>query len=338
MATETSESAGVAGVAGVAGPGDPGGIEAQIAAMHERSLALIERAAAAQTQDPLLAETLEQLSAVQAELFATVEHVQEQQAQLAAAEVRAAALSEYFAVAAHELRTPVTSLRGFMQVLARLYDQGEHNLPRDPQRAHRAVRQLDRQTLRLTQLVEQLLDVSAIEHGGFVLRPEDTDLVELARRVVEALRVTTDEHEIVVRAAGPVRARVDPLRLEQVLANLVGNAIKHTAGGQIVVAVARRDTPEGARVRLSVRDHGEGVAPGERERIFERFHQAHLHRHYVKGLGLGLYISQQIVQRHGGRIGIETPKGAGTRFVVDLPVGDVGEPDEAGAAGSWEKR
>ena len=299
----------------------PETIEAQIGGMHQRMLALLERASAAPSQDALLAETLEELSSAQAELFATVEYVHEQRVQLAAARARAAALNEYFAVAAHELRTPVTSMRGFAQVLRRLFDAGEDGVPRDPQRARRAAQQLERQTVRLVKLIDQLLDVSAMEHGAFVLHPQQTDLVELVERVVEALRITTDEHQITVRTAGPVCAVVDPLRLEQVLTNLVGNAIKHTEGGRIVVAVAQRSTPEGERVRLSVRDHGEGVAPEERERIFERFHQAHLHRHYVPGLGLGLYVSQQIVHRHGGRISIETPSGGGTRFVVDLPVG-----------------
>ena len=121
-----------------------------------------------------------------------------------------------------------------------------------------------------------------------------------------------------VHAHASVKTLVDPLRLEQVLMNLIDNAIRYSPeGGSIEIEVAQ---PAPDRVRLAVRDHGIGIPPEKRAHIFDRFYQAHAGTHLV-GLGLGLYISRQIVELHGGRIEAEFPPDGGTRFVVSLPTG-----------------
>jgi signal transduction histidine kinase len=229
------------------------------------------------------------------------------------------ARDEFLSVAAHELKTPVTSLRGYAQLsLYQMERDGELNAAR----ALRAFQVIDSQSQKLSKLVGQLLDVSRMEAGRLVLERQSVDLVALVEGVVVTAQPTTTSHTIIVRAPGSVQATVDPLRLEQVVTNLVDNAIKYSpAGGQIEV---RLSGPEGGAVRLEVRDHGLGVPPEHRQRIFDRFYQAHSESHRG-GMGLGLYISQLIAQLHGGRIDVESPTDGGTRFVLSLPVSPNGE-------------
>jgi signal transduction histidine kinase len=137
--------------------------------------------------------------------------------------------------------------------------------------------------------------------------------------VAAAARVQTEQHTVSVEAPPSVPAWVDPLRLEQVLTNLVGNAIKYSPqGGPIALTLAV--DPGGATVRLAVRDWGLGIPTERRAHIFECFYQAHAD-HHRSGLGLGLYISQEIVALHGGRLEAEFPEDGGSRFIVTLPTG-----------------
>lgn len=251
------------------------------------------------------------------------------------AEAQAAirARDDFLAVAAHELKTPATTLRGFAQVTLRRLDRDE---TLDPQRVRTAMNAIDQQTARLSRLTEQLLDISRIEAGKLELDLEVTDVLALVQSAVESARTRTDRHTLVVEAPpAPVIAHLDSLRMEQVLANLLENAIKYSpAGGQIEVRLASATrngeahgeqatrTAHGRQMRLTVRDYGLGIPLEKRERIFDRFFQAHTEGHY-SGLGLGLYISKQIVEMHGGAITAEFPSDGGTQFVVDLPIGSL---------------
>jgi signal transduction histidine kinase len=138
----------------------------------------------------------------------------------------------------------------------------------------------------------------------------------MVRQVVERARSVTRQHEITVDAPTALVGEIDGLRVEQVVTNLVDNAMKYSPeGGAIVVRL--RESPAGW-AELSVRDHGMGIPPERRSQIFERFYQAHDGQR--GGLGLGLYISKQIVDLHGGEIEAECPPDGGTRFVVRLPL------------------
>lgn len=144
----------------------------------------------------------------------------------------------------------------------------------------------------------------------------EIDVVQLTRDVAELAGRRSTDHEIVVSADGRVPALVDSLRLEQVLVNLVDNAIKYSPeGGRIDVSV-RYATPEIAEI--AIRDRGIGIAPEKRDHIFDRFYQVG-GSITVQGLGLGLHISRQIVELHGGTIRAEFPDDGGSRFVVQLP-------------------
>jgi signal transduction histidine kinase len=222
---------------------------------------------------------------------------------------------EFLSVAAHELKTPITSLRGAAQLALRRLAR---RAALDPVQVGRTLELVDRQAARLNHLIGHLLDVARIEAGKLALVPEPTDLTHLVRSAIQLVPIDPLRHCIVVRApAAPVLAVVDPLRLEQVLLNLLTNAVKYSpAGGEIELTLERLP----AAVRVAVRDRGVGVLPDRRDQLFQRFYQAHGEGH-LSGLGLGLYVSREIVALHGGTIAAEFPADGGTRFVVTLHTG-----------------
>jgi PAS domain S-box-containing protein len=212
---------------------------------------------------------------------------------------------DFLTVAAHELRTPLTTLRLLAQQLVRGAQAGETS--------RTVLRSVDR----LVKLVDQLLDVSRIAGGRAQLQVERADL----RAVVQEAAARLGEEAgrsgctISVHEDGPVLAEFDPLRIEQVVANLLTNAIKYGRGKPIELSLERGKH----HVRLLVRDQGIGVATEEQGRIFERFARAVSVREYG-GLGLGLFISKQIVEAHGGSIRVASTPGSGATFLVELPV------------------
>ncbi len=216
-------------------------------------------------------------------------------------------------IASHELRTPLTTLRGYAQLGLRTLSRSEEI---DREKLERALRSIDRQSEKLNRLIAQLLDVSRLDTGQLALALELTDLGALAEAVVAAGVARTDRHQITLAAETGLSATVDPLRLEQVLTNLLDNAIKYSpAGGDIDIVLARRGAD---RIELAVRDHGLGVPPDQRDRLFERYFRGHSADHY-SGMGLGLAIGRQIVELHGGSLRAEFPHDGGSRFVVSLP-------------------
>jgi len=222
------------------------------------------------------------------------------------------AREDFLSVASHELRTPLTALSLQLQFLARALG-GKSPLPSERvlETTNAAVRQLQK----LARLVDQLLDVSRITAGRLHLEPADIDLGELAREVASGYDEQCREAGLAmsVRCEGDCKGYWDRTRLEQVIDNLLSNAVKYGGGTPIDVLV--RGTSGG--VALSVRDRGIGIAPADRQRIFERFERATAGKRYG-GLGLGLWIARRIVEAHSGRIGVKSSSGEGTTFVVEL--------------------
>jgi PAS domain S-box-containing protein len=231
---------------------------------------------------------------------------------------------EFISVAAHELRTPLTALQLKLQSM-------EKGMQRDhPISAADTVRlasRLDgalRQTDRLGQLVERLLDVSRVVAGRFELEFADCDLSAVAREVIQELGEAADAAgtKLLLTTRGDAHGHWDCTRLHQVVSNLVSNAVKYGGGKPVAVSVER----QGLSVRLTVADAGIGIAPADLQRLFGRFERAAPVRNYG-GLGLGLYISRHIVEAHGGTIRVESEPGRGATFVVDLPIIDPARPD-----------
>ncbi|WP_308809809.1 sensor histidine kinase [Archangium lansingense] len=223
---------------------------------------------------------------------------------------------EFLSVASHELKTPLTPLRLKLQGLRREVETGEAEVvPRE--RVVRAVQGAEQQLRKLTVLVDALLDVSRLTQGRLALTWEDLDLTEVVREVAErfAQQAAKAGCALEVEAERPVVGRWDRLRLEQVVTNLLSNALKYGAGRPVHVTVEAE--PE--RAVLVVHDEGIGIEPEHLERIFGKFERAVSGRHYDGGLGLGLYITRQIVQALGGDIEVRSEPGRGATFRVVLP-------------------
>jgi signal transduction histidine kinase len=214
------------------------------------------------------------------------------------------------------LKTPLTSLDLDVNAMIR----AAQTAPPEDQLAPKWLKKLGRvenQAKRLKLLVDDLLDVSRISSGRLELNREEVDLGPLAREVaarfVELAERSSAELEVVAQA--PAIAHLDRNRIDQVITNLISNAIKY--GGATPIQV-RVDAADG-KVRLEVRDSGPGIASVDHRRIFERFERAATDVNQT-GMGLGLWISEQIVAAHRGAISVDSALGAGARFVVELPV------------------
>jgi PAS domain S-box-containing protein len=212
---------------------------------------------------------------------------------------------EFISIAAHELRTPLTSLQLQLETFSRGQSLEDYSV--------RARRQL----VRLNRLIEALLDVSRFEEGMLSLQPEELDLSALAREVVDTLveDLARAGCKLELKSSGELRGRWDPLRLEQVFTNLLRNAMTYGAGKPIELELEG----QGSQVRLRIHDHGIGIDPANQERVFRRFERAVSDRHYG-GLGLGLYISRQIVEAHRGTLTVRSQSGEGAVFEVTLPI------------------
>jgi Na+/proline symporter/nitrogen-specific signal transduction histidine kinase len=223
---------------------------------------------------------------------------------------------EFVSTVSHELRTPLSSIRAFSEIL-------EDDADMDPQQRQQLSRIVVQETERLSRLVDQILDFTKIESGSYQWADESLDLVGV---VDEALRATgqlaRNRNIQVTRevAEGSLVILGDRDRLVQVVINLLSNAIKYCEpnGGCVRLRLISTD----AAVRLEVADNGPGIGPGERERIFEKFHQIRdAARGKPQGTGLGLAICKTIVESHRGRIWVESLPGRGSIFIVTLPVG-----------------
>ncbi|WP_309894324.1 ATP-binding protein [Archangium sp.] len=222
---------------------------------------------------------------------------------------------EFLSVASHELKTPMTSLALRLAQLKREARGGPDQRPRE--REVRNLEVAERQLKKLGALMDDLLDVSRLATGRMRFEPEPLDLSALVREV--ASRFEPDAARagcaLEARDEGPVIGNWDRLRVEQVVTNLLSNALKYGAGRPVHITVESG----GHRARLVVRDEGIGIAPEALGRIFEKFERAVSERHYG-GLGLGLYLTRRIVEAMGGTVRVESTQGQGATFTVELPL------------------
>ena len=223
---------------------------------------------------------------------------------------------EFLSIASHELRTPVTSIKGYTQLAKTLIK--ENDLATSEEYLDTALDQIDR----MSRLILELLDVSRIETGKLEMRREGIEWSQFVRNVVQRHHTAVSDRRFHVNIPEMTAVIMgDRDRLEQVLGNLLENAVKYSPeGSEILVSVETRD----GQVVTSVSDRGIGIPTDELNQIFERFHRGRqVSSTNYGGLGLGLYITKQIVDRHGGTIRVESKEGAGTTFSFALPLAPV---------------
>lgn len=230
----------------------------------------------------------------------------------------AQARERFLSIASHELRTPLAPLRLHVQSIRRLLDEEGPVSGKAKARVTKAVAVADRQLERLVRLVEEMLDASRISAGRLTLEREPVDLAGLVVEIVDRHKRELDASgiRVTIEAPAPVVGAFDRSRIEQVVANLLINTIKHAPGKPVHVAVSATN----GRARLIVQDHGPGIAPEEQDRIFKEF-EGVASEGRNGGLGLGLFISHEIVEAHGGTLRVESRVGEGATFVVELPAG-----------------
>ena len=235
------------------------------------------------------------------------------------------ARQEFVGVISHELKTPVAVIQAYTDVLLRRAEKAGDTANLD------VLRRVGEQVERMLHMVDQTLDLQRLEAGLLLLEVSRFDLAALVRRVAEEMASLTTQHRIAVTIApdaDPLLILADRRRVEEVIVNLLQNALKYSAGGEVAIGLRREQAADDERAIVAVRDEGVGIALDEQAHVFERFYQgqSRLFRGHV-GLGLGLYISREIVRRHGGEIALESIRGEGTTFTFWLPVAG---RDEAG--------
>jgi len=219
---------------------------------------------------------------------------------------------EFIATASHELKTPVTSLKMYTQILhKRLVKQGDENLAL-------SLTKMDAQIAKLTILIEDLLDVSKLEMGKVALRQETFDLNEVIAETVEHVQATSPHHTIRIENKGAFPLWGDKERIGQVLTNLLINAIKYSPEADIVLVHVAQEQEIAV---VSVQDFGIGIAKEHQQHIFERFYRVNdPEERTYPGLGIGLHIAHEIVVKHGGTMHVTSEKGKGSIFCFTLPI------------------
>jgi signal transduction histidine kinase len=226
--------------------------------------------------------------------------------------------SEFISVVSHELRSPLTYVLGFSEILA------ERDLP--PERTRYYAAEMYRESRRMLQLVNDLLDISRMELGRYSVEQQRLRLSHEIDQILRNAMPTTDKHELIADCPPEFVVWADPMRLWQVLQNLVSNGIRYSPeGGQIRVEARLEEGATDAEgrqmVRIAVSDQGIGIPEADRARIFEKFYRVDSElKARVRGSGLGLSICQAIVESHGGNIWVESEVGRGSTFIFTVPL------------------
>ncbi|MEQ7798239.1 hybrid sensor histidine kinase/response regulator [Pedobacter sp. ASV1-7] len=226
---------------------------------------------------------------------------------------------EFISIASHELKTPLTSVKGYVQLLARSIEKGD--LATVKKHLIKAQLQLDK----LNDLIAELLDISKIESGKLEFNKKYFELDQMLEGVLEVIHQANPEFKIVINGAFPQQIYADEMRIEQVIVNFLTNAIKYSPGtNEIQINVHVND----GDLYLGVRDFGIGIVPELQQTVFEKFYRVEETAIHFQGLGIGLYISAEIINRHGGQIGVKSKLGEGSEFYFTLPMDMISDVDK----------
>ncbi|HSI68697.1 MAG TPA: GAF domain-containing sensor histidine kinase, partial [Gillisia sp.] len=215
---------------------------------------------------------------------------------------------EFIALASHELKTPLTTIKGYLQVLSKQEADNTRRLF-----VNKALHQVEK----LNTLVEDILNMSRIEKGRLEFNLEVFDLREMLKEISETFSYSVQTHKVICNLGEqPAMVEGDRQRIEQAVLNLMTNAIKYSPAANAIYLNLQL-TPKS--VRMGVKDEGIGLTPNQQKQLFTRFYRAE-NTKGINGLGLGLYLSKQIIDRHQGKIEVESDYGKGSEFIVTLPL------------------
>jgi signal transduction histidine kinase len=218
---------------------------------------------------------------------------------------------DFISVASHELKTPMTSLKASIQILDKLIKTGNN-----PDKVSTFIEKANTSLVKMQHLIESLLNVSRISAGQLGLQKTTFNLADLINESCDHIRMTGDQ-ELIISGDTNLNVTADRVKIEQVVVNLLNNAVKYAPNSkQIIIHIDSR----GNVARVSVQDFGDGIAYDKIPHLFERYYRVDSTGVQYSGLGLGLYISAEIIERHGGKIGVKSESGAGSTFWFTLPI------------------
>jgi PAS domain S-box-containing protein len=220
--------------------------------------------------------------------------------------------TEFISTAAHELRTPLTSIQGFSEIMLTRDDITDEE-------KKRFLSYINKQSVSLTMIVSDLLDIARIESGrGFTLNKIPFDINDTIVQVIPYFQENAPEHRFeVISPNGPIEVHADKQKIEQVLKNLIGNAVKYSPKGGLIEITS---TIEAGRCEIAVKDHGIGMSTEQVEKVFDKFYRVDASNTAIEGTGLGMTIVKYIIEAHGGKIWVESAVGKGTKVSFTIPV------------------
>lgn len=218
---------------------------------------------------------------------------------------------EFMSIASHELKTPLTTIKVYAQLLEKKLVKSKDSKNQD------FLSHILKQSDKITALIGDLLDANRIDSGKMVLDKKAVNMKALIQGVIADIRNTTDKHEILLEGDVQKRPIADKDRIEQVIENLLTNAVKYSpGGGQVIVRLSE----DSKNVVVAIQDHGIGISQEQQQYLFSKYFRVKESGKSSKGFGLGLYISGQIIERHGGRIWVESGLGKGSTIYFSLPL------------------
>ncbi|MBB5396909.1 ATP-binding protein [Mucilaginibacter sp. AK015] len=218
---------------------------------------------------------------------------------------------DFLSVASHELKTPLTTIKGYIQIIERLLP------PESGEKLKDIVKKTAKHTEKLNNLIEELLEVSRIQTGNITLNEEEFDFDKMVAETVDSLQAASAKHHIIVSGHTQIKLIGDESQLSQVVSNFLSNAIKYSPDAdkvEVHLAVLN------GYIKLSVKDYGLGINAADQKRIYERFFRSTETQKKYPGMGIGLYICEQIIKNHGGSLWVDSEYGQGSTFSFTLPI------------------
>ena len=219
--------------------------------------------------------------------------------------------NEFLSIASHELKTPLTTLKAFAGIALMLAED----------KCSEAVREylfkIDQFSNKLNFLINELLDVSRIHAGKLTLNHAEVNTDIFLPEVLDAMQQITQTHKIILEENESATVRMDALRLEQVITNIINNAVKYSPGKEKIIVNSMKRNNE---IIISFKDFGIGIPNEKINKIFDRFYRAHEESNKFSGLGIGLFVSSEIIKQHGGKIWVTSDEDQGSTFYLTLPV------------------